>query len=84
MIANLQRKAKIGNGRPSDEVEGLKFEVRWEPAKGALGAVISPEESTLPEGVFVVSAACASFICSHARLNLTEGCEQFGLRVYAA
>ncbi|KAJ6602180.1 mediator complex subunit MED14-domain-containing protein [Mycena sp. CBHHK59/15] len=53
VLAELQQKSKLGGSRPSDEVEGLRFEVRWEPAKGALGAVISPE---IPEGfLFIVS-----------------------------
>ncbi|KAJ6497836.1 mediator complex subunit MED14-domain-containing protein [Mycena sanguinolenta] len=43
VLAELQHRAKLGALRASDEVEGLKFEVRWEPAKGALGVVISPE-----------------------------------------
>ncbi|KAG6333415.1 hypothetical protein ID866_5677 [Astraeus odoratus] len=39
MLAELQRKARLGDARPSDEVEGLKFDVRWEPMEGTLGVV---------------------------------------------
>ncbi|KAH7889201.1 mediator complex subunit MED14-domain-containing protein [Phlebopus sp. FC_14] len=45
MLAALQQKTKLGDARPSDEVEGLKFEVRWEPMKGALGVAIDQEET---------------------------------------
>ncbi|KIK79206.1 hypothetical protein PAXRUDRAFT_161917 [Paxillus rubicundulus Ve08.2h10] len=44
MLATLQQKAKLGDGRPSDEVEGLKFNVKWEPMKGTLGTVIDQDE----------------------------------------
>jgi len=46
MLAELQQRAKLGDARPSDEVEGLKFDVRWEPMKGTLGVVINQEEAT--------------------------------------
>ncbi|KAJ7755751.1 mediator complex subunit MED14-domain-containing protein [Mycena maculata] len=58
VLAELQQRSKLGTFRPSDEVEGLQFEVRWEPAKGALGAVISPE---IPDGFLVVNAADLNF-----------------------
>ncbi|KAF9484518.1 MED14-domain-containing protein [Pholiota conissans] len=48
VLSRLQQKSKLGNGRPSDEVEGLKFVVHWEAAKGALGIVIPQEESVMP------------------------------------
>lgn len=49
MLAKLQRKAKLGNAKPSDEVEGLRFEVKWEPEKGALGVILPPDQLVLPE-----------------------------------
>ncbi|KAJ7497072.1 mediator complex subunit MED14-domain-containing protein [Mycena latifolia] len=58
VLAELQQRSKLGTLRPSDEVEGLKFEVRWEPAKGALGAVISPD---IPEDFLVINAADLNF-----------------------
>jgi mediator of RNA polymerase II transcription subunit 14 len=54
VLAELQHRSKLGALRASDEVEGLKFEVRWEPAKGALGVPISPE---IPED-FLVIVSC--------------------------
>jgi len=54
VLAELQQKSKIGNGKPSDEVEGLKFQIRWEPAKGALGAIIPAEQSTLVSAELLV------------------------------
>ncbi|KAJ7690643.1 MED14-domain-containing protein [Mycena rosella] len=58
VLAELQQRSKLGTLRPSDEVEGLKFEVRWEPAKGALGAVISPD---IPEDLLVINVADLNF-----------------------
>ncbi|KAJ6558514.1 mediator complex subunit MED14-domain-containing protein [Mycena vulgaris] len=58
VLAELQQRSKLGTLRPSDEVEGLKFEVRWEPAKGALGAVIFPE---IPEDFLVINATDLNF-----------------------
>jgi mediator of RNA polymerase II transcription subunit 14 len=49
MLAKLQRKAKLGNLKSSDEVEGLRFEVKWEPEKGALGVIFPPDQLVLPE-----------------------------------
>ena len=48
VIAKIQRISKLGNSKPSDEVEGLKFDVRWDPAQGALGVHLPPESLTLP------------------------------------
>lgn len=44
MLADLQQGAKSGDAHPSDEVEGLMFDVRWEPMKGTLGVIINQEE----------------------------------------
>lgn len=55
VLARLQQKSRLGSGHPSDEVEGLKFVVHWEPAKGALGVLIPQEESILsPDALQVV------------------------------
>ncbi|KAK2467838.1 hypothetical protein APHAL10511_000133 [Amanita phalloides] len=54
-IAKLQRLSKLGNDRPSDEVEGLKFDVRWEPAHGALGVHLPAESLTLQQHVLEVN-----------------------------
>lgn len=48
-LAKLQRKAKLGDATPSDEVEGLHFEMKWEPEKGALGARVPPDQLVLPK-----------------------------------
>ena len=47
VIAKIQRVSKLGNSRPSDEVEGFEFNVRWEPAQGALGVHLPAESLTL-------------------------------------
>ncbi|KDR75325.1 hypothetical protein GALMADRAFT_249364 [Galerina marginata CBS 339.88] len=56
VLARLQQKSKLGNGKPSDEVEGLKFVVQWEPAKGALGVLVPLEETYLPEDALRIDA----------------------------
>ncbi|KAJ7502829.1 mediator complex subunit MED14-domain-containing protein [Mycena galericulata] len=58
VLAEIQQRSKLGTLRPSDEVEGLKFEVRWEPAKGALGAVIAPD---IPDEFLVINATDLNF-----------------------
>lgn len=47
-VARIQQKAKLGALRPSDEVEGLAFSVKWEPAAGALGIPLAPAEIQQP------------------------------------
>ncbi|KAF8621558.1 hypothetical protein AX15_007725 [Amanita polypyramis BW_CC] len=54
VIAKLERASKLGNMRPSDEVEGLKFDVRWEPAQGALGVQLPTGSLTLSQGTLKV------------------------------
>ncbi|KAG5646818.1 hypothetical protein DXG03_002195 [Asterophora parasitica] len=54
-LAKLQGKSKLDGSMPSDEVEGLSFQVLWEPAKGALGVSISQREA-LPDGLLRVDA----------------------------
>ncbi|KAL4077046.1 mediator complex subunit MED14-domain-containing protein [Scleroderma yunnanense] len=56
MLAELQQRAKLGDARPSDEVEGLKFNVQWEPMKGALGVVINQEEAMTAMGCLQVNS----------------------------
>lgn len=46
-LATLQHKAKFGDQKSSDQVEGLRFQVRWEPNKGVLGVSIPTEDGTL-------------------------------------
>lgn len=43
ILAQLQREARLGGKRPSDEVETFRFDVVWEPSKNALGVDIAPE-----------------------------------------
>ncbi|KDQ53591.1 hypothetical protein JAAARDRAFT_39281 [Jaapia argillacea MUCL 33604] len=61
ILAQLQERSKLGTEagfegglRPSDGVEGLKFAVKWESMKGALGVVISPEDAVMYEGELAV------------------------------
>ncbi|KAJ3733741.1 MED14-domain-containing protein [Lentinula guzmanii] len=56
VLSELQYTSKLGSKRASDNVESLKFEVRWEPTPNAIGINIPPEEYALPDGVLVVDA----------------------------
>ena len=44
-ISELQRSSKLGDMRPSDEVDSLQFDVKWEPMKGVLATDIDAEEA---------------------------------------
>ncbi|KAI0356373.1 MED14-domain-containing protein [Trametes cingulata] len=48
VLAELQERSKLERGRPSDEVEHLRFDVQWEPEKGALGVTIGQEDAHIP------------------------------------
>lgn len=58
MLSELQLKAKLGSARPSDEVEGLKFEVKWDPIQGTLGVTIDQDESMAIIGELLVVSSC--------------------------
>ncbi|EGO25140.1 hypothetical protein SERLADRAFT_414850 [Serpula lacrymans var. lacrymans S7.9] len=55
VLAELQQKSKLGNLRPSDEAEGLKFQVVWEPIKGAFGVVIAAVDAVMANDLLVVN-----------------------------
>jgi len=54
VISRLQQRSKLGNAAPSDQVESLRFEVRWEPTRGVLGVLIPVEDAALPENVLII------------------------------
>ncbi|TFK53984.1 MED14-domain-containing protein [Heliocybe sulcata] len=63
ILAELQQRAKINSSRPSDEVESMSFEVKWEPTKdpthhenNALGVPIASEDIAVAEGELAVDA----------------------------
>ena len=58
MLAELQRRSKLGDMRPSDEVESLQFDVKWEPMKGVLAANIDTEEAIAAVRELVVVRQC--------------------------
>ena len=80
-LARLQQKTKLGNAKPSDEVEGLRFTVQWEPTKGALGVLVPLEQLVLSDALQVVSQMAISYIIS---FDMTPGCREIGLRGYAS
>ncbi|KAI5889049.1 MED14-domain-containing protein [Schizophyllum commune H4-8] len=53
-LAEIQRKSKLGDLRPSEEVETLALEARWEPEQDALGVSLPREYVTMREGELVV------------------------------
>jgi mediator of RNA polymerase II transcription subunit 14 len=53
-VARIQQKAKLGALQPSDEVEGLTFSVKWEPAAGALGIPLTPAEIQQPVDILQI------------------------------
>ncbi|KAI6128239.1 mediator complex subunit MED14-domain-containing protein [Pisolithus croceorrhizus] len=61
MLADLQQRAKSGEARPSDEVEGLMFDVRWEPMKGTLGVIVNQEEAMATVGRLEVDSENLDF-----------------------
>ncbi|KAI0644574.1 MED14-domain-containing protein [Trametes meyenii] len=48
VLAELQERSKLEQARPSDDVEHLRFDVRWEPEPGALGVTLRPEDVHIP------------------------------------
>lgn len=63
VLAGLEHRLKLGVNRPSDEVEGLKFEVKWEPTPYVLAMMIPPELLAMaPEELTIVSVT-SSHIC---------------------
>ncbi|KAL6308200.1 MED14-domain-containing protein [Sparassis latifolia] len=55
VLAELQQKAKLDIGRPSDEVEPFRFEVKWEPEQGVLGVLVPREDVQLPTSSLAVN-----------------------------
>lgn len=50
ILAELQQRAKLNTARPSDEVETLRFEAKWEPVKNALGVPVALEDLAFTDG----------------------------------
>ncbi|KIY71148.1 MED14-domain-containing protein [Cylindrobasidium torrendii FP15055 ss-10] len=55
ILAELQRKAKLGGQRPSEEVEGLSFRVTWDPEYRALGIDVHREDLSIAPEVLKVN-----------------------------
>jgi mediator of RNA polymerase II transcription subunit 14 len=55
-LTELQDRAKLGERRPSDTVEGTKWNVVWEPAPLALGIALTTE-GAIPSGELTVVRA---------------------------
>ena len=79
ILAEIQEKSKLQPGhRPSDDVESLKLEVKWEPSPGALGVTLTAEETKLPAELATVVRGLASFVVVWLRrLRIVRlGCRQ--------
>ena len=71
VLAELQERAKLGEkSRPSDGVEHMHLEVKWEPQRDALGVMI-PEEATQisPDELKVVSKVCLCCARANSRVG---------------
>jgi len=53
-LAELQQVSKLRSKRPSDTVEHLQFDIRWEPAQGALAVLIPREDTVIAKDFLVV------------------------------
>ncbi|KAF5370780.1 hypothetical protein D9758_002136 [Tetrapyrgos nigripes] len=78
-LAELQQISKLQSKRPSDTVEYLKFDIRWEPAQGALAIALPREETVLPKDLLAVDADDLNFedmlrkvILRHTKLLLAR------------
>lgn len=69
VLAELQERSKLDGriqsqdskvkARPSDDVEGVQFSVKWEPQRAALGVPIPLEEAIIPQNeLLIVSTLC--------------------------
>ncbi|KAI0031227.1 mediator complex subunit MED14-domain-containing protein [Vararia minispora EC-137] len=55
VLAELQARARLAGRQPSDSIEALRWEVRWEPQPGAIGFRLAPQDTTLrPEELQIV------------------------------
>ncbi|KAJ3526719.1 hypothetical protein NMY22_g10058 [Coprinellus aureogranulatus] len=48
MLARIQQQVKLGNAKPSDEVEPLKLFAKWTPSQGVLALNVPLSELSLP------------------------------------
>ena len=63
VLAEIQEKSKLQPGhRPSDDVESLKLEVKWEPSPGALGVTLTADENKLPAELATIVSETNSFV----------------------
>ncbi|KAJ2931245.1 hypothetical protein H1R20_g5853, partial [Candolleomyces eurysporus] len=56
VLARVQQRVKLGNTKPSDEVQPLRLSVTWEPQQGVLAVNLPPSELTLPLHELTVDA----------------------------
>ncbi|RPD78468.1 MED14-domain-containing protein [Lentinus tigrinus ALCF2SS1-7] len=79
VLAELQARSKLENSRPSDEVEHMRFDVRWEPEQGALGVTPAPEDMFISPAELQVNPEdldCESLLRRVIRRH-TEGVMKF-------
>ena len=49
VLAQLQERSKLGDAKPSDEVESLKIVVQWIPSKEVFGVTCLPADIVMSE-----------------------------------
>jgi hypothetical protein len=58
VLTELQDRAKLGERRPSEIVEGTTWDIVWEPAPLGLGIALATEGATPTPGELTVVCAC--------------------------
>jgi hypothetical protein len=64
VLARVQQRVKLGNTKPSDEVQPLRLSVTWEPSQGVLAVNLPPSDLTLPRHELAMVGFTFSIICS--------------------
>ena len=73
ILAEIQERSKLGAvTKPSDDVQGLRVEVKWEPMKGVLNVSLSPEDANLSNEFLEI--VCDQLACDATLFVLTFVC----------
>ncbi|KAI0745059.1 MED14-domain-containing protein [Earliella scabrosa] len=79
VLAELQSRPKLQASRPSDEVEHMRFDIKWEPEPGALGVNPALEDMYMPPGELQINPEDLDFESLLRRVirRHTEGVMKF-------
>lgn len=66
VLTELEEKSKFGSDRrASDQIEDVSLQVKWEPAKGALGVNLTPQDAVLAESELAVVRTYSSLALAY-------------------